>query len=350
MSTTSGTVVQTLINAADIIDSAVSRCKISPSDLSAEDVEKARKVLHLLLLSFANRSINLWCVEQAFVPNVVGQAAYALGPGIVDISSAVFRRVTRYVATWSTSAGGNVSFLTDGNLETTCIQTIPNGVFSADLMQPVGIRMLGICAGSVLTQTLAVETSFDGAIWNRTLVLPTTSLVNGEWRWYEIDPAIPARHFRVVETAGATLSYRELVIAQSVLDIPMARFNSDDYESLPNKLITGRPLQYWFDRQRNPKMYLWPVPDSPFNCIMVRQQRHVQDVGDITNVIDIPNRWLEPTIARLAKKLILELPQADMTRYDILRQEDEDAFFAASFEERDASPVYIAPDISGYTR
>lgn len=346
---TSGIVAGTLVDAAMIIDTAVSRCKISPSDLSAEDISKARNALYLLLLNFSNRGINLWCIEQAFVPNVVGQAGYPLGLGTVDVASANFRQIFRLTNAWTSSAGGNPTFLIDGDLETRCIQTTPNGVLTTSFASPTSVRMLGMCAGSSFTQTVSVQVSGDGISWRQTQTLPPTMLDSHGWAWYELDPAIPERFFRIAETGGAILDYRELVIAQDLTDVPMSRYNSDDYQHLPNKLVTGRPLQYWFDRQRDPKIYLWPTPNSPFNCIQIKRHRQIQDVGDLTNEVDIPNRWIEATIARLAKKLVLELSQADITRYDILRQEDEEAFFAASSEERDNSPVYLAPDISGYT-
>ena len=47
-----------------------------------------------------------------------------------------------------------------------------------------------------------------------------------------------------------------------------------DYWNLPNKQFpSARALQYWYDRQIDPSMYLWPVPNNDFQMFQLASQR-----------------------------------------------------------------------------
>lgn len=43
------------------------------------------------------------------------------------------------------------------------------------------------------------------------------------------------------------------------LIIPISR---SDYMAISNKTMQGFPTSYWYDRQLNPVLYLWPVPNT----------------------------------------------------------------------------------------
>ena len=46
-------------------------------------------------------------------------------------------------------------------------------------------------------------------------------------------------------------------------DLTISRVSVSTYASIPNKLSRGRPIQVWIERLRdNPKINVWPVPDS----------------------------------------------------------------------------------------
>ena len=134
----------------------------------------------------------------------------------------------------------------------------------------------------------------------------------------------------------------------------MARLNRDDYTNLPNKAFqNNRPLQFWFDRQvNNPIMHLWPVPnDAATVCqIVVWRQRYIMDVGTMTQDVEVPQRWLEAIVAGLAAKMALELVEVDVNLIPILDQKAASTLYIAQMEERDNSPMMIAPNISPYTR
>jgi hypothetical protein len=199
---------------------------------------------------------------------------------------------------------------------------------------------------------IALERSDDGAIWT-TIQTETPTATAGQWTWFDLDSSVAARYFRVRATSG-TLSFSQIYLANTPTEIPLARMNRDDYTNLPNKAFqNNRPLQYWFDRQvNNPIMHMWPVPnDAATVCqIVVWRQRYIMDVGTMTQDIEVPQRWLEAIVSGLAAKMALELAEVDVNLIPILDQKAAIALNIAQMEERDNSPMMIAPNISPYTR
>lgn len=135
-------------------------------------------------------------------------------------------------------------------------------------------------------------------------------------------------------------------------EITMARMNRDDYASLPVKTTQGIPTQYWYNRQIRPQVTLWPTPGSAAaaGSLSIFYHRQIEDVGALTNTLDIPTRWLETVITGLAARMMMEFPQVDMARYGLLQAAAADALAQAEAEETDSSPINIAPDLSVYTR
>jgi hypothetical protein len=199
---------------------------------------------------------------------------------------------------------------------------------------------------------IVLERSDDGVIWDE-IQSETPTASAGEWTWYDLDSSVAARYFRVRSTSG-TLGFSQIYLANTPTEIPLARMNRDDYTNLPNKAFqSNRPLQYWFDRQvNNPIMHMWPVPNLAATVcqIVVWRQRYIMDVGTMTQDVEVPQRWLEAIVSGLAAKMALELVEVDVNLIPILDQKAAISLNIAQMEERDNSPMMIAPNISPYTR
>jgi hypothetical protein len=154
------------------------------------------------------------------------------------------------------------------------------------------------------------------------------------------------------ETGGNTLVVREFYVGNMSREIQMSRLNRDDYTNLPNKNFTAnQPYQFWFDRTiPQATIYLWPTPSDPFIQMTVWYSRQIMDVGDLTDEIEIPQRWYEAILNMLSHKMALELPGVDTARIQYLEGQAEKHLNRAEQEERDKSPIYFAPNISVYTR
>lgn len=130
-------------------------------------------------------------------------------------------------------------------------------------------------------------------------------------------------------------------------DLTMERISVSTYNHIPNKTVTGRPLQVFVERVDPPRLTVWPVPDStqPYTLVYWRLRR-IQDSGDGGNTQDVPYRFLDAMIAGLAYKLAMKLPGAD-GRLAALKMQYDEAFELAAAEDRDRASVRFVPRVYG---
>lgn len=325
----SNTVSQTVFNTRKIIDNAVRRCKLTAQQITAEHIDIANDQLYLFLSDLANQGAPLWCIEKQIYPLYDGVGDITMTDGTVDILNSNFRWLQEVTGTnYDDPTYREVDFTTD--------------TFVAN----VGILW------SAASVPIVLERSDDGATWYE-IQSETPTASAGEWTWYDLDSSVAARYFRVRATTG-TLGFSQIYLANTPTEIPLARMNRDDYTNLPNKAFqSNRPLQFWFDRQvNNPIMHMWPVPNEAATVcqIVVWRQRYIMDVGSMTQDVEVPQRWLEAIVSGLAAKMALELVEVDVNLIPILDQKAAISLNIAQMEERDNSPMMIAPNISPYTR
>jgi hypothetical protein len=324
----SGTISQTTFNTRRVIDNAARRCRIPAQALTAEYLEDATDTLHLLLSELPNHGLQLWTIEKQIYPLYEGVSAITTDAGTVDILNSNLRSLQPVTGTTTdTSTTRTVDFT------------------NATVVSTVGVKWTAAAV------PIALERSDDGATWT-TVQTETPSASAGEWTWYDLASSVAARYFRVRATSG-TLSFSQIYLGNTPTEIPLARLNRDDYTNLPNKTFqSNRPLQFWFDRQvSQPVMRFWPIPnaDAETSQIVLWRQRQIMDVGTLTEEIEVPQRWYEAVVAMLASKLALEIPEVDVSLIPLLDQRAAQAMYMARMEERDNSPMRIAPNISMYT-
>lgn len=352
---TSGTVAQTAVTLDYIIEAAGRRCGVQADMLTPEGIEVLKTTLFTMLSDWGSRGIKLWRVKRSLVGLQLGQADYELGGGTIDVLNANFRQPQRLVAeTLTSSAGGTASYATDGEVDTILTQTAMLGNLQFDWgadNDGTIVNMVGLMPGATATVEVILEYSTDGVAWLTVDDLGELDLVDGLWQWFAIEPAYPARYFRVRMALG-TLVMREVYLSQEWTDVTMYRMNKDDYMSLPNKrFASAQVYQYWLDRRRDdPAMVLWPVPGNTFTLMALMTHVYIEDLGDLTNEPDVPQRWLEPVISSLALRALPELPKADVARYEMLKDAAQEPRFDAEAEEVDRSPIMLTPQIAGYTR
>lgn len=130
------------------------------------------------------------------------------------------------------------------------------------------------------------------------------------------------------------------------VDITINRISISDYAAIPNKTLTGRPIQMWIKRETaNPKLVVWPVPDAVTTYTLVYWRlRRIEDAGNGVNTADVPFRFLNAMVAGLAYYLALKLPNA-MERLPVLQQQYQDFMQAAMDEDREKADVSFLPRI-----
>ena len=84
------------------------------------------------------------------------------------------------------------------------------------------------------------------------------------------------------------------------------RYRRGEYLNLPNKTQTGRPTQYYFDRQITPKIFLWPTPENSTDTLEYFYVRRIQDADTLQNTSDVPFRFLPCMVAGLSYYLSIK--------------------------------------------
>jgi hypothetical protein len=353
----SGTVGNTVINVQTLIEHGARRCGKLAEELTDEQVISAKESLFFLLINLSNIGINYWAIDKTVIGLNVDQYIYDMPVGTIDILNALYRTCDRPTGTPTSSAGGTVANAFDGDTSTYCQQSSPLGNISIDYGagQTNYVFTIGfmpyIAGGGSQTWSYVFEASPDGATWTNLYTGTAVSVTDSQWVWQDITNGQNMQYYRMRMTSG-TLSVRELYFGTNPREIQMSRLNRDDYTNLPNKGFLGNnPYQYWFDRTiPRPTAYLWPVPNTAFVQVTVWRSRQIMDIGQLSNELEVPQRWYEAVVMMLAHRMSLELPAVDMARVTYLEGQAEKYLTLAEMEERDKSPIYFAPNIAGYTR
>lgn len=336
-------------------------CGLSVAEMTPENWVTARNNLYFYLSALANDGLQLWTLEKYIIGLVPGQRIYPLDTGAVDVMNACYRTVgIPSDGTPASSAGGTASYAFDGDIDLSCTQTSSNGNISYDFGAGITYTpvMFGVLPNGDATYNLVYEYSDDGITYTTLYAPGSLDYTDLVWILNDVDVSSAHRFWRVRETGGATLNLREVMFGSNPTDINIARVSNDVYANMPNKFQAGNlPLQYWVDRQVTvPKLNVWPIPNTCLNQIVTYRRRHIQDVGTLTNTLEIPQRWIDAIVKGLSERLVLRLDVSDpgkrmelFQRQPILKQEAGDAWMRASMEERDASPIDIMPIMQPYT-
>ena len=358
----SGTIGTTVISVQKLIDHGARRCGKLAEELTAEQVLSARESLFFLLSHMANIGIQYWAINKKVYGLVPDTPEYFLPLGSIDTLNVLYRTMERptpnSTGAYSTSAGGVVDNAFDNNISTYTQQNSANGSITVDYGtdNPIYIGSIGILPyipnqGSAVW-SYVMEYSADNITWYELYDPVTTTVTDNQWIWQDIEVGKTVQYYRIRATDGTTLALREYYLGTMSKEVPMARLNRDDFTNLPNKFFTAnQPYQFWFNRTiPQSSVNLWPVPSDPFVQMVIWYSRQIMDVGQLYGELEIPQRWYEAVVFMLAHRMALELPAVADNRLTYLERMAEKYFFEAEQEERDKSPVYIAANISVYTK
>jgi hypothetical protein len=142
-------------------------------------------------------------------------------------------------------------------------------------------------------------------------------------------------------------------IGDTQTDISINRISLSVYTSIPNKNSRQRPLQVVVNRATGtvdpglmvnpPSITIWPIPDRDnwYTFVYWRMVR-IEDAGDGQDVPAIPFRFIPALVAGLAYYLAKKLPDG-MNRLPMLKADYDEAWQAASDEDREKAPVRFVP-------
>ncbi len=126
-------------------------------------------------------------------------------------------------------------------------------------------------------------------------------------------------------------------------DLTITRISVSTYATIPNKTVTGRPIQVKINRFNAPSVTVWPVPDAvlPYTLVYWRLRR-IQDAGTGVNTPDLPFRFLPVFVAGLSYYLSMKLPSG-MERMPLLKTQYDEAWQFAADEDREKAAVRWVP-------
>lgn len=323
---TSGTIASTTINTATLIEHALLRAKIPLSSQSPEVIQKAQENLYFLLLNLSNRGLNLWCVDKLFVGLVAGQSVYQMPTGTLDILNVTHSQPTIVTSTFASISNGG----------------------SAQLSTATSIVRVGFFFSASHTGALTVKQSSGGVTYTTLTTIGSDTYDQNKWYYVDLPVATSNLYFSVTGTSAPISNIR---VISSSYDLPTTQWNRDTWVAINNKDRQSHPVtNYFFEKKIPPVVTVWPTPDADINYLMLYRHRQVQDVGTLTQQLEVPQRWLEGIIWQLSLRIVFEMPEADPNLIQFISTMADKYEFEAELGETDGAPMYLSPVIRGYTR
>jgi len=134
----------------------------------------------------------------------------------------------------------------------------------------------------------------------------------------------------------------EVALRRSGTDYEVDRISRGEYLNVPNKSTTGRPSQFYFNRQISPELVVWPTPENSTDELVYYYITRIEDADTSQNTTDVPYRFLPCMIAGLAYYLSMKKAPE---RVQLLKAVYEEEFQRAADEDEDRVSLKLQPDI-----
>ena len=194
---------------------------------------------------------------------------------------------------------------------------------------------------------LEIRTGYDLKTAKRSLNLMLAEWANrglNQWTIVQRTQALTAGDSEY-DLGTDVIDVLSVVVRRSGTDFNMSRISRDTYLSIPTKTTTGRPTQYFLDRQITPNLKIWPAPENSTDVIHYDALTRIQDADTMQNTVEIPFRFYPCLSAGLAYYISLKRAP---DRIQLLKNIYEEEFDRAMAEDRDRSSFTITPSLDYY--
>jgi len=191
---------------------------------------------------------------------------------------------------------------------------------------------------------LEVRTGYDARTARRSMNLMFADWANRGLNLWTVKQATQALT-QGTATYTFTSDYTDLlevVVRRSGTDFEISRMSRSEYLTVPNKTTQGRPSQYYYNRQVEPQITLWPTPENSTDTLVYYYVQRIEDVDALVNTTDAPFRFLPCMVAGLAYYTALKKAPE---RVQLLKNLYEEEFQRASDEDEDRTPLKLQPSI-----
>lgn len=338
--------------ARQMLEAALRRCGIKPAQFDSDMVETAFDTFNTMLDEMPNLGMQLWARDDVLIPIYAGrnQVPTPLGTSVIlNCRQRTMQRPTPYQV--FSDMGGNADFAFDDDFLTVCRQEMPSGTITALYSSQTRITTVGILFTEGQKFALFIEYDLLGDGNWRSLDAFEVEPQQQEWVWKDLQGAPAAIGWRIRSVGPTAMIVSELFFGNMPSEVPMGVWAQDDWDNMVIKDTPGPPWNYYQDRQlANPVLFLWPMPDMTcrYMILACRRRRYLEQLNDMSQVLDVSRRWNEALTASLARRLCREIPEADLKRYQFLLTEEATAMQLAQAEERDPAPMRYNPGLEVY--
>lgn len=191
---------------------------------------------------------------------------------------------------------------------------------------------------------LEVRTGYDARTARRSMNLMFADWANrGINLWTVRQGTITLTDGQATETLTAdVVDLLEVVVRRNNTDYDLNRIGRGDYLSIPNKTTEGRPSQYYFNRQVEPQITMWPTPENSTDQLVYYYIRRLEDADALTNDVELPFRFLPCAVAGMAYYIALKKAPE---RIQLLKTVYEEEFQRAADEDEDRVSLKLQPSI-----
>jgi hypothetical protein len=216
-------------------------------------------------------------------------------------------------------------------------------------MTTSGSRDFNLDVGEIIEEAyercgLEVRTGYDAKTARRSLNLMFAEWANrGLNLWTVNQGTITLTQGQAQETLTSdVVDVLEMVLRRNNTDYEIERISRGEYLTLPNKTTQGRPSQFYFDRQIDPVINLWSVPENSTDQIIYYYVRRIEDADALVNTTDMPFRFYPCMVAGLAYYLSMKRAPE---RSQLLKVVYEEEFQRAADEDEGRTPLKLQPSI-----
>jgi hypothetical protein len=220
-------------------------------------------------------------------------------------------------------------------------------------MTTSGSRDFNMDVGEIIEEAyercgLEVRTGYDARTARRSLNLMFADWANrGLNLWTVKQGTITLTAGQAQETlTDDVVDLLEVTLRRDGTDYEVERISRGEYATLPNKTTQGRPSQFYFDRQIDPVINLWSVPENSTDQLIYYYVRRIEDADALVNTTDMPFRFYPCMVAGLAYYIAMKRAPE---RIQILKSVYEEEFQRAADEDEDRVSLKLQPG-SGYLR
>jgi hypothetical protein len=217
-------------------------------------------------------------------------------------------------------------------------------------MATSGSRDFNLDVGEVIEEAyercgLEVRTGYDARTARRSLNLMFAEWANrGLNLWTVKQGTITLTQGQAQETLlDDVVDLLDVVVRRDGTDFEVERISRGEYATLPNKTTQGRTSQYWLNRQVDPVINLWAVPENSTDQLIYYYVRRIEDADSLVDTTDMPFRFFPCMVAGLAYYMAMKRAPE---RVQLLKTVYEEEFQRAADEDQGRTPLKLQPSLS----